>query len=89
MKLDYTNGIQLFFEKLHQTYMKHFNSKDLTMSVLNYLHDKKSSLFEFYNLLYKFKIIRENNANSDENFLRITRAWRQLLKCIWVQKNKN
>jgi len=81
------------FEKLHQTYTKHTNSKELTMSILNYLHDKKSSLFELYNLLYKFKIIEKNVINLDENNLIKIRTWRRLLsasgcKKIMIDKNK-
>ncbi len=73
------------FEKLHQTYMKHTSSKELTMSILNYLHGKKSSLFELYNLLYKFKIIEKNIISLDENdFIKI-RTLEAIIKCIRIR----
>ncbi|CAJ0648786.1 9665_t:CDS:1, partial [Entrophospora sp. SA101] len=79
------------FDKLHIAYMIHINNKDLTTSVLKYLHDKKSTLFEFYNLLYKFKII-EKNSEKDGTVIRKIRAWRQLLNasgCKQIKIYKN
>ncbi|CAJ0906518.1 2139_t:CDS:2, partial [Entrophospora sp. SA101] len=82
---------QNIFDKLHIAYMIHINNKDLTTSVLKYLHDKKSTLFEFYNLLYKFKII-EKNSEKDGTVIRKIRAWRQLLNasgCKQIKIYKN
>jgi len=33
------------FEKLHLTYMKKISNRELTLTVLNYLHKKKATLF--------------------------------------------
>jgi hypothetical protein len=82
----------IIFEKLHQTYMKNINSKELTMSVFNHLHHKKSSLFEFYNLLNTFEIIEKHDMNLDENILRKIRAWKRLLNasgCKQIKTDKN
>ncbi|CAH1768491.1 14280_t:CDS:2, partial [Entrophospora sp. SA101] len=84
---------QMVFEKLHLEYMKNINNKDLTLSVLNHLHKRKSTLFEWHGLLYNFKIIEKNNSILDETMIRKTRAWKQLLmasgcKQIKIYRNK-
>src|SRR5436190_22535188 len=78
----------IVFDKLHSTYMKSFYSKDFTLSVLIYLSNKKSTLFEFNNLLYKFNIIKKNDSNFDETIIRKIRAWRQLLKASGCKQIK-
>jgi hypothetical protein len=83
------------FEKLHQTHMKHTNNKDITISVLNYLHNKKSTLFELSNLLCRFNIIEKNHTNLEkleESILKKIRAWRRLLNasgCKKIKTDKN
>jgi hypothetical protein len=87
-----SNWDPIVFDKLHSTYMKSFYSKDFTLSVLIYLSNKKSTLFEFNNLLYKFNIIKKNDSNFDETIIRKIRAWRQLLKasgCKQIKVNEN
>lgn len=82
----------IIFDKLHSTYMKHFYSKEFTLSVLIYLSNKKSTLFELNNLLYKFNIIEKNDSNFNETTLRKIRAWRQLLKasgCKQIKANED
>ena len=70
---------QIVFERLHLEYMRNINSKDLTLSVLNHLHKRRSTLFEWHDLLYNFKITEKNNSVLDETMLRKIRAWKQLL----------
>jgi hypothetical protein len=72
--------------------MKKISNRELTLTVLNYLHKKKATLFEFYNLLYNFKIIEEIEPGSDDTTLRKTRAWKQLLiasGCKHIKSYKN
>ena len=72
--------------------MKNINNRELTLTVLNYLHKKKATLFEFYNLLHKFKVIEGVNPELDDTMLRKIRAWKQLLiasGCKHIKNYKN
>jgi hypothetical protein len=80
------------FENLHLAYMEHMNSKEVTLSVLQFLKSRKSTLFELYNLLKNFSIIKKIYLNPDETIHRNIRAWRQLFiasGCKRLKKDNN
>ena len=71
--------------------MSHIHNEKLTFSILKFLESRKSTLFEFNNLMKKFNIMDNINSNP-ETFSRKIRAWRQLLDasgCTKLRVDKN
>jgi hypothetical protein len=85
--VSYSDWNEDIYNQLYLAYAKHITKKEDLILIFQYLKNKKSTLFEFWDLFQnKFQIIEKNN--NSENIKKKIRGWKQILKASGCQKIK-